>query len=143
GGSDPFVVMDSADLDVALDTAVKARIINNGQSCIAAKRIIAAERIADRFEQEFTRRMAAVKIGDPMDATEIGPLATAEVLNNLEDQVRRSVEAGARLLTGGKRLDGPGLFYEPTALTKIPANCPLYRDEVFGPVAALFRAKDL
>jgi succinate-semialdehyde dehydrogenase/glutarate-semialdehyde dehydrogenase len=136
--------MGSADLDEAVDTAVKARIINNGQSCIAAKRIIAAEEIADRFEQEFKGRMAALKIGDPMDeTTEIGPLATAEVLNNLEDQVRLSVEAGARLLTGGKRLDGPGYFYEPTALTEVPVNSPAYRDEVFGPVASLFRAQDL
>ncbi len=144
GGSDPFVVMPSANLEEAVDTAVKARVINNGQSCIAAKRFIVAEQIADRFEKEFTRRMAALSMGDPMDeTTDLGPLATAEVLRGLEEQVQQSVAAGARLLTGGKRVDRPGYFYEPTVLTNVTANAPVYRDEVFGPVASLFRVKDV
>lgn len=144
GGSDPFIVMPSADLERAVDTAVKARVINNGQSCIAAKRIIVAEQIADRFEQEFTRRMAALAIGDPMDeATVVGPLATEAVLTSLERQVQQSIDAGARVLIGGKRLDLRGYFFEPTVLTNVPANAPVYREEVFGPLAPLFRVKDL
>lgn len=144
GGSDPFIVMPSANLEQAVDTAVKARIINNGQSCIAAKRFIVAEQIADRFEQEFTKRMAALTIGDPMDeATAVGPLATADVLRGLDEQVRESVDAGARVLTGGKRIERPGYFYQPTVLANVPASAPAYRDEVFGPVASLFRAKDM
>jgi len=144
GGSDPFIVMASADLDRALDTAVKARVINNGQSCIAAKRFIVAGQIADRFEEQFTRRMAALRVGDPIEeSTAVGPLATAGVLKDLEEQVRQSVAAGARVLTGGKRLDRAGYFYEPTVLAGIPVNTPAYRDEIFGPVAALFRAADL
>jgi succinate-semialdehyde dehydrogenase / glutarate-semialdehyde dehydrogenase len=144
GGSDPFIVMASADLERALDTAVKARVINNGQSCIAAKRFIVSEQIADRFEEQFTRRMAALRVGDPIEeSTAVGPLATAGVLKDLEEQVRQSVAAGARILTGGKRLDRAGYFYEPTVLASVPVNTPAYRDEIFGPVATLFRATDL
>jgi succinate-semialdehyde dehydrogenase/glutarate-semialdehyde dehydrogenase len=140
GGSDPFIVMPSANFEKAVETAVKARVINNGQSCIAAKRFIVAEQIADHFEREFARRMAALSIGDPMDeATAVGPLATAEVLNGVDQQVQESIQAGARVLTGGKRIERPGNFYEPTVLTDVPANAPAYRDEVFGPVASLFR----
>jgi len=144
GGSDPFIVMPSADLDLAVRTAVKARVINNGQSCIAAKRFIVHQSVAEQFERRFVEGMRALKVGDPMDlATEVGPLATEGQARTIEDQVRRAVEAGARLLTGGNRLDQPGWYYAPTALTGITADSPAYRDEVFGPVAMLFRVPDL
>ncbi|HYP52175.1 MAG TPA: NAD-dependent succinate-semialdehyde dehydrogenase [Pyrinomonadaceae bacterium] len=144
GGSDPFVVMPSADLDEAVATAVKARNINNGQSCIAAKRFIVHERIADEFERRFVEGLERLKVGDPMnEATDLGPLATRQILEDLDEQVRKSVEAGARLLTGGRRLEGPGNFYAPTALARIPEAAPAYREELFGPVASLFRVRDL
>jgi succinate-semialdehyde dehydrogenase/glutarate-semialdehyde dehydrogenase len=144
GGSDPFIVMPSADLDAAAATAVKARTINNGQSCIAAKRFIVADAIADAFEERFVRGMEHLRVGDPMDtSTDVGPLATAELVKTLEDQVKRSIAAGARVLTGGQRLDRPGNFYAPTVLTDVPENAPAYRDELFGPVAALFRVRDV
>jgi succinate-semialdehyde dehydrogenase/glutarate-semialdehyde dehydrogenase len=144
GGSDPFIVMPSANLDEAVATAVKARIVNNGQSCIAAKRFIVAESIADKFEREFVRKMEALKIGDPLDeSTELGPLATADGVTSLHADVRKTVEGGARILTGGNPIEGPGNFYEPTVLADIPKNSPAYREELFGPVAAMFRAKDV
>jgi succinate-semialdehyde dehydrogenase/glutarate-semialdehyde dehydrogenase len=144
GGSDPFIVMPSCDLEEAVPAAVKARIQNNGQSCIAAKRFIVAESIAGVFEREFVRKMESLRIGDPFDPkTELGPLATASGVTDLQEAVRKSVEAGARILTGGKPLDRPGYFYAPTVLTDIPENSPAYRDELFGPVACLFRAKNL
>jgi succinate-semialdehyde dehydrogenase/glutarate-semialdehyde dehydrogenase len=144
GGSDPFIVMPSADFDRAVDTAVKARTINNGQSCIAAKRFIVAAPLYDRFERAFVERMRSLKVGDPFDeATDIGPLATSQILEGLDDQVKRSVAAGARLLLGGTRRPGPGNFYEPTVLVDIPGNSPAYRDELFGPVASLFRVESL
>ena len=143
GGSDPFIVMPSANLDVAAQTAVKARTINNGQSCIAAKRFIVHEKIAAKFEEQFVSAMKALKVGDPMDeGTQVGPLASRQVVDDLEIQVNETVKRGARLLVGGKRLDGPGFFFEPTVLTDIPQESPAYRDEMFGPVASLFRAKD-
>lgn len=144
GGSDPFIVMPSADLETAVKTAVEARIINNGQSCIAAKRFIAAERVAAEFEQRFVAAMEQLKVGDPMDpATDVGPLATAQILEEVDAQVRRSVEAGARLLTGGRRLPRPGFYYPPTVLADVPEGAPAACEEVFGPVAALFRARDI
>jgi succinate-semialdehyde dehydrogenase/glutarate-semialdehyde dehydrogenase len=144
GGSDPFIVMPSANLDEAVKTAVKARTINNGQSCIAAKRFIVAREIADNFERRFVQGMQSLKVGDPFDeATDIGPLATADILSDLEDQVRKSVEAGARVLTGGRRLERQGYYYAPTVLTDIPEDSPAYREELFGPVAVLFRARDI
>jgi len=144
GGSDPFIVMPSANLDEAVKTAVKARTINNGQSCIAAKRFIVAREIADDFEHRFVAAMEALKVGDPMDeATDIGPLATVEILSDLEEQVRKSVEAGARVLTGGRAIEKPGNYYLPTVLTDIPRDSPAYREELFGPVAMLFRARDI
>src|SRR2546426_6776883 len=144
GGSDPFIVMPSANLDEAVATAVKARIVNNGQSCIAAKRFIVAEQIASEFEGKFVSKMEALRAGDPLDEnTELGPLSTADALAGLDADVRKSVEAGARLLTGGKRLDRPGNFYAPTVLSDIPKNSPAYGEELFGPVASLFRAKDI
>ena len=144
GGSDPFIVMPSANLEEAVATAVKARIVNNGQSCIAAKRFIVAESIADDFEGKFVSRMEALRIGDPFDeATELGPLATAEGVSDLDRDVQSTVKAGAKVLTGGRRLERPGNFYAPTVLTDIPKDSPAYREELFGPVACLFRAKDL
>jgi succinate-semialdehyde dehydrogenase / glutarate-semialdehyde dehydrogenase len=144
GGSDPFIVMPSAHLDAAIDTAVKARTINNGQSCIAAKRFIVADAIADEFEHRFVAGMAALAVGDPMEPkTEIGPLATPDILADLDDQVQRSIQAGARCLTGGQRLDRPGNYYPPTVLADIPEAAPAYREEVFGPVALLFRVRDI
>jgi succinate-semialdehyde dehydrogenase / glutarate-semialdehyde dehydrogenase len=144
GGSDPFIVMPSADLAAAIETAVKARVVNSGQSCIAAKRFIVAEAVADAFERGFTAKMGALKVGDPLDpATEVGPLATKSVLTDLDDQVRRSVAAGARVLTGGQPLDRPGNYYAPTVLTDIRPGSPAYTEELFGPVAALFRVGDI
>ena len=144
GGSDPFIVMPSADLQAAATTAVKARTINNGQSCIAAKRFIVADAIANDFEQHFVGGMQALKVGDPMDETvDVGPLATPQILEDLDEQVRKSVFVGARVLTGGKRIDRPGNYYAPTVLASIPDNAPAYREELFGPVASLFRVPDL
>jgi len=143
GGSDPFIVMPSADLDAAVKTAVKARIINNGQSCIAAKRFIVHESIADVFEQRFVAAMSALRLGDPLDeSTDIGPLATPQIVDDIEKQVDASVAAGAKLLTGGKRVGEKGNFYAPTVLTNIPRNAPAFGEETFGPVASLFRVKD-
>jgi succinate-semialdehyde dehydrogenase/glutarate-semialdehyde dehydrogenase len=143
GGSDPFIVMPSADLPAAIATAVRARTINNGQSCIAAKRFILADAIAGEFERRFVAGMEALKVGDPMDeSTNVGPLATAQVLEDLDRQVQKSAAAGARILTGGKRIDRPGNYYAPTVLADIPPNAPAYREEMFGPVASLFRVAD-
>jgi succinate-semialdehyde dehydrogenase / glutarate-semialdehyde dehydrogenase len=144
GGSDPFIVMPSVDLEKAVSTAVASRTLNNGQSCINAKRIIVHEEIADEFERRFVERMSALKVGDPMqEDTDMGPLATPQILEDVDTQVRESVEAGARVLTGGKPLDGPGNFYPPTVITDIPEESPAYREEIFGPVASLFRARDI
>jgi succinate-semialdehyde dehydrogenase/glutarate-semialdehyde dehydrogenase len=144
GGSDPFIVMPSADFDKAIETAVQARVINNGQSCIAAKRFIVHRQIAEQFEKKFVARMASLKVGDPMDtATDVGPLATADVLKGLEEQVRKTVEMGARVLLGGKRLERKGNFFAPTVLADIPKGSPAFEDELFGPVASLYRAKDM
>src|ERR1044072_6819155 len=143
GGSDAFIVMPSADFESALGTAVKARIINTGQSCIAAKRFMIADQIYDEFLDQFVDRMRALKVGDPMDpATEIGPLATEQILQGVHNQVHKSIAAGAKLLTGGNRILGPGFFYEPTVLVDVPKGSPAYREEVFGPVAAIFRVRD-
>ena len=144
GGSDPFIVMPSADLEAAARTAVKARTINNGQSCIAAKRFIVAESIADEFERRLVAGMKALVVGDPMDpATDVGPLANEAQVKTLVEQVERSIRAGARLLTGGRPLDRPGYYFEPGVLTGITSDSPAYREEVFGPIALLFRARDL
>jgi succinate-semialdehyde dehydrogenase/glutarate-semialdehyde dehydrogenase len=143
GGSDPFIVMPSADFEEAVTMAVKARVINNGQSCIAAKRFIVADGIYPEFEQRFVDRMKALKVGDPMAAdTEVGPLATEKIRDELHDQVQRAVAAGGRLLTGGRKIGGPGFYYEPTVLVDVPRSSPVSREEFFGPVAMLFRARD-
>jgi succinate-semialdehyde dehydrogenase/glutarate-semialdehyde dehydrogenase len=149
GGSDPFIVMPSADLETAITTAVKARTINNGQSCIAAKRFIVHTQVYDEFEKRFVETMQALRIGDPLDdATDIGPLATEQILKDLEDQVQVSVAAGAKILTGGQKFKAEGKlaqgnFYEPTVLADIPKDSPAYREEMFGPVAALFRVTNI
>jgi succinate-semialdehyde dehydrogenase/glutarate-semialdehyde dehydrogenase len=144
GGSDPFVVMPSANLDAAVRTAVTARCINNGQSCIAAKRFIVHDRIYDRFERELVQRMSALQVGDPMaPATDVGPLATAAELEKLAAQVSAAVRDGARLLCGGKPAGGKGWYYPPTVLAAIPRGSAAYREEIFGPVAMLHRVKDL
>jgi succinate-semialdehyde dehydrogenase/glutarate-semialdehyde dehydrogenase len=143
GGSDPFIVMASASLQEAIATAVKARTVNNGQSCIAAKRFIVAEQVADRFEREFVAAMQSLRLGDPFDArTDVGPLASADAVTSLHADVQKTVQAGARVLTGGKPADRPGSFYLPTVLTDVPENSPAYREEFFGPVASLFRVKN-
>jgi succinate-semialdehyde dehydrogenase/glutarate-semialdehyde dehydrogenase len=143
GGSDPFVVMPSADLDAALTTAVKARTVNSGQSCIAAKRFFVAEAVYEEFVRRFVEKMQSLKVGDPFDeSTDIGPLATPSIRDGLHDQVRRSIGAGAKLLAGGEPTKGPGNFYPPTVLAEIPQEAPAYREEVFGPVALLFRVEN-
>jgi succinate-semialdehyde dehydrogenase/glutarate-semialdehyde dehydrogenase len=144
GGSDPFIVMPSADLDAAVSTAVQARVINNGQSCIAAKRFIVEEAIAGEFERRFVEAMSQLVVGDPMQAaTQVGPLATPVILHELDEQVRRSVAAGARVLTGGCRVERPGNFYSPTVLADVPEDAPAYREELFGPVAVLLRVRGI
>jgi succinate-semialdehyde dehydrogenase/glutarate-semialdehyde dehydrogenase len=143
GGSDAFIVMPSADFEGALSTAVKARTINSGQSCIAAKRFFVADEIYDDFLQQFVERMRALKIGDPFDeTTDLGPLATEQILQGVDEQVQKSIAGGAKLLTGGNRIHGPGFFYEPTVLVDVPKESPAYREEVFGPVASVFRVRD-
>jgi succinate-semialdehyde dehydrogenase/glutarate-semialdehyde dehydrogenase len=144
GGSDPFIVMPSAGVEAAVRQAVRARVVNNGQSCIAAKRFLIAEPIADEFERRFVAAMEALRVGDPMDeTTELGPLATPQILEGLDDQVQRSVAAGARLLTGGRRLERPGNYYAPTVLADVPESAPAACEELFGPVASLFRVRDI
>jgi succinate-semialdehyde dehydrogenase/glutarate-semialdehyde dehydrogenase len=144
GGSDPFIVMPSADLAAAVATGVDARTINNGQSCIAAKRFIVHESIASDFEKKFVERMKNLRVGDPFDEkTEVGPLATASAVKDLDADVQKTVKAGAKLLTGGHPLNQPGNFYAPTVLTDIPKESPAYREEFFGPVASLFRVKNI
>lgn len=140
GGSDPFIVMKSADLELAIATAVEARVQNNGQSCIAAKRFIVDESIAEEFEGKFVSRMEGLRVGDPFDdSTQLGPLANADAVTSLHEDVQKSVATGARVLTGGNPLPRPGHFYAPTVLTDIPKESPAYREEFFGPVASIFR----
>jgi succinate-semialdehyde dehydrogenase/glutarate-semialdehyde dehydrogenase len=144
GGSDPFIVMPSADLDAAARTAVTARCINNGQSCIAAKRFIVHAAVYAEFERRMKEGLEKLRVGDPMqDGVDVGPLATAQGVEDLTGQVERSVKAGARLVTGGKRREGRGWYYPPSALADIPKTAPAYREEVFGPVALLFQVKDI
>src|SRR5580658_1845836 len=143
GGSDPFIVMPSADLDLAVKTGVEARILNNGQSCIAAKRFIVAAPIAAEFEKKFVARMESLRVGDPFDEkTELGPLATADAVTTLDADVQKTLQAGAKLLTGGHALKQKGNYYAPTVLTNIPKGSPAYGEEFFGPVAAIFRVRD-
>jgi len=144
GGSDPFIVMPSANLKKAAQVAVKARTINNGQSCIAAKRFIIASSIYNEFTEEFVNGMKRLKVGDPMaESTDIGPLATKQIVDELDEQVQRAVAGGARVLTGGRKIDGPGNFYEPTVLDNLEPDTPVSCEEIFGPVATIFKANDL
>ncbi len=144
GGSDPFVVMPSAPLAATVGQAVKARVQNNGQSCIAAKRFIVHTDIYEKFAELFVAAFQRLRMGDPLQPeTDIGPLAQAQSVETLEKQVRIGVEAGARILVGGKRRQGAGFFFEPTILSDIPSDGPFSREELFGPVAMLFRARDL
>ncbi len=144
GGSDPFIVMPSCDLEAAVEAAVQARCINSGQSCIAAKRFLVAEPIYDTFETRFVARMQAVKVGDPMlVSTEVGPLCSGAQVAEIEAQVQAAMHAGASVLTGGLRLPGPGSFFQPTVLAGVPRTASVYREEIFGPVAMLFRVRDI
>ncbi|PZO44159.1 MAG: NADP-dependent succinic semialdehyde dehydrogenase [Pseudanabaena frigida] len=144
GGSDPFIVLKSADLELAVSTAVTARVMNNGQTCIAAKRFIIEEAIADQFTEKFVEKFKALKVGDPMQSdTDVGPLATPQILAELDLQVKATVDAGAKVLAGGYRLPEKGNFYAPTILADIPLGAPPYQEEFFGPVASVFRVKNL
>jgi succinate-semialdehyde dehydrogenase/glutarate-semialdehyde dehydrogenase len=143
GGSDPFIVLADADPAEVARQAARARTINNGQSCIAAKRFIVEEEIADRFEEDFVRAMEGLKVGDPMDSgTDVGPMAREDLLESLDDQVKRTVAAGGELRTGGRRLEGKGWFYAPTVLTGVKPGMAAFDEETFGPVAAVIRARD-
>jgi succinate-semialdehyde dehydrogenase/glutarate-semialdehyde dehydrogenase len=143
GGSDPFVVLPSADLDKAVQVAIAARVQNAGQSCIAAKRFIVHEKIAPEFEKRFVQGMKGLRVGDPQDdATEVGPLASKQVLDDLEKQVRGAREQGRTPACGGKRVDRPGFFFEPTVILDAK-DTVVWEEEVFGPVAAVARAKNL
>ena len=144
GGSDPFIVLESTDLDSAIETAVTARTLNNGQSCIAAKRFILHERIADEFTERLVARFKRLNVGDPMaEETDIGPMARGEFADELERQVIESVEKGASLLVGGEKIDRPGFYFEPTVLGNVIEGMPAFNEETFGPVAALIRVKNI
>ncbi|HEY8885777.1 MAG TPA: aldehyde dehydrogenase family protein, partial [Chloroflexota bacterium] len=143
GGSDPFIVLEDADVKTAATVACRARNQNNGQSCIAAKRFIVAEPIADEFEELFSKAVAALKVGDPTDrANQVGPLARPDLVDDLERQVKESISKGARVLAGGKRLNNGGNFFEPTVLAGVKPGMPVYNEETFGPVAAVIRVRD-
>jgi succinate-semialdehyde dehydrogenase/glutarate-semialdehyde dehydrogenase len=144
GGSDPFIVMPSADIAAAAAAAVRARCVNSGQSCIAAKRFLVADAIYEEFETRFVAGMEALKIGDPArEDTVIGPLATVAQLDEVDAQVQAAIQAGGRLLTGGERMIGKGNYYEPTVIAGVPRTAAVYREEIFGPVALLFRVRDI
>jgi succinate-semialdehyde dehydrogenase/glutarate-semialdehyde dehydrogenase len=143
GGSDPFLVLEDADLEPCVATAVTARIINNGQSCIAAKRFIVVKEVVAEFEARFADRLRSLRVGDPREPeTELGPLARPDLVNDLHRQVQESVSSGARLVTGGRPLDLPGFYYAPTLLADVRPGMPVFDEETFGPVAALIQAKN-
>jgi succinate-semialdehyde dehydrogenase/glutarate-semialdehyde dehydrogenase len=143
GGSDPFIVLEDADVKAAATVACRARNQNNGQSCIAAKRFIVVEAVADEFEERFASAVAALKVGNPMDrGNQVGPLARADLVDDLERQVNESVRLGARAIVGGKRLDGEGYYFQPTVLAGVGPGMPAYNEETFGPVASVIRVKD-
>ncbi len=143
GGSDPFIVLRDADLDAAIDVGTTARYQNTGQSCIAAKRFIVEEAIADEFERRYTDAVARMRVGDPLARdTQIGPLARPDLVDNLHAQVRQSVSMGAKVLLGGDRMDGRGNFFQPTILSNVGRGMPAASQETFGPAAALMRARD-
>ncbi len=143
GGSDPFIVLADADLEAAAATGCRARNQNSGQSCIAAKRFIVVESVADAFEKRFSAAVAGLKVGDPSErSTQVGPLARRDLVDNLERQVRDSVAAGARVTVGGQRREGRGYFYQPTVLTEVTSHMPAFHEETFGPSAAVIRVRD-
>jgi len=143
GGSDPFIVLADADLEATAVSAVRARNQNNGQSCIAAKRFIVVDSVAGEFERRFAKGVEDLVLGDPIDPkTQVGPLARRDLLDTLERQVDESVRAGARVLTGGERLNGKGYFFRPTVLTNVVREMPAFKEETFGPVAAVVRVRD-
>jgi succinate-semialdehyde dehydrogenase/glutarate-semialdehyde dehydrogenase len=143
GGSDPFIVLADADIPAVAVKAAEARCINNGQSCIAAKRFIVERAVFGEFEAAFVSAMSAMKVGDPMDrTTQVGPLARLDLLESLHRQVQRSVEQGAKLRLGGRRRAGKGFFYEPTVLSEVHAGITAFDEETFGPVAAIVRAEN-
>jgi succinate-semialdehyde dehydrogenase/glutarate-semialdehyde dehydrogenase len=143
GGSDPYIVLDDADIEACVNTSVKARMINAGQSCIAAKRFIVVTQLVEKFEKEQTRLMKSLKIGDPLlEDTQVGSMARIDLLEELDDQVQRSIKAGARLLCGGKKADRTGAFYLPTVLTDVKKGMAVYEQETFGPVSAIIPVKD-
>ncbi|MBN2227451.1 MAG: NAD-dependent succinate-semialdehyde dehydrogenase [candidate division Zixibacteria bacterium] len=143
GGSDPYIVLDDADLPACVATSVTARMINTGQSCIAAKRFIVVEPMVKQFEQQQKATMESLKVGDPLlDDTKVGPMARMDLLDELDEQVHKSIAMGARVLCGGRKADGPGAFYLPTVLTEVKKGMPVYEQETFGPVAAIIPVKD-
>ena len=143
GGSDPYIVLADADVPAAAATAVRARNQNTGQSCIAAKRFLVADAVADEFEERFAGAVEELRVGDPLDpATQVGPLARADLRDTLERQVDESVRLGARVLVGGRRRSGPGFYYEPTVLAGVRDGMPVLAEETFGPVAAVRRVAD-
>jgi succinate-semialdehyde dehydrogenase/glutarate-semialdehyde dehydrogenase len=143
GGSDPYIVLEDADLPRCVETAVQARMINTGQSCIAAKRFIVVEPLVQRFEERQAAAMKSLKVGDPMlEETQVGPMARSDLLEEIDEQVRKSIRQGARLLCGGAPLEGPGAFYPPTVLGGVRKGMPVYEEETFGPVAAVIPARD-
>ena len=143
GGSDPFIVLDDSDLNYTVDMAIKARMINNGQSCIAAKRFIVFDNIFDKFQELLTEKINSLRVGDPLDKNiDIGPLATEDGVEKIDKQVKKSVEMGARVLVGGKKPDFSGFFYLPTLITNIKKEMPVFNEETFGPVATTIKVKD-
>ncbi|MHC3381526.1 NAD-dependent succinate-semialdehyde dehydrogenase [Haloarcula sp. H-GB5] len=144
GGSDPFIVLDDADLDAALETGVQARTLNGGQSCIAAKRFIVHTDVYEEYVDGLVAAFEDLTVGDPMsDETDVGPQADPDLMAELHDQVQASVDAGATVLTGGEPLDRPGAFYPPTVLTDVPSGCPADTEETFGPVATVYEVADV
>ncbi|MCP4706085.1 MAG: NAD-dependent succinate-semialdehyde dehydrogenase [candidate division Zixibacteria bacterium] len=143
GGSDAFIVLDDADLPSCVATSAKSRMLNAGQSCIAAKRFIVVESLVKQFEKQQAEIMRNMKVGDPLDdSTQVGSMARLDLLEELDDQVQKSIKLGARLLCGGKKTDGPGAFYLPTVLTDVKKGMPVYDEETFGPVSAIIPVKD-
>ncbi|EOR95071.1 Succinate-semialdehyde dehydrogenase [NAD] [Arcticibacter svalbardensis MN12-7] len=143
GGSDAFIVLEDADIDQAVEWAVVGRMNNTGQCCVASKRMIVLDAVADEFLKKFTAKLTGLKVGDPMDAsTELGPLSSEAAAVQLADQVQRSVDAGARVVIGGKRIDRPGAFIQATIITDLKPGMAAYHEELFGPVASFYRVKD-
>jgi succinate-semialdehyde dehydrogenase/glutarate-semialdehyde dehydrogenase len=143
GGSDPYVVLEDADLELAVETCVNSRLINGGQSCIAAKRFVVVKPVIEEFTERYVETMKAKRMGDPFEpGIDLGPQARVDLRDQLHRQVRRSVAQGARLLLGGKFPDGPGAYYPPTVLAGVAKGMPAYDEELFGPVAAIIEAKD-